>query len=178
MSACHCEIGTWETVPEGVAVKDAHVPEVYQVPPLMTQPFWTPPLEIGRVPFPDGNPPPPPPGDVPFGTYFMPVEGQLDVVPTVWNRLSVVWNLRVICDMLTWICCKKCARLYTSLDIVKVPNLIQCSVFTLDDGVDSSRSPKSSIDCCSGVCGSIGRNNPSSRKELMGAQLAKFSQYR
>lgn len=76
--------------------------------------------------------------------------------------------------MCTWIRCKKCARLYTPLDIVEVPNLIQCSVSTLDDGVDSSRSPKSCIDCRSSVCGSVRRNNSGSLEELMGARSAKF----
>lgn len=83
--------------------------------------------------------------------------------------------MRCVC---TWIRGEKSARLYTSLDIIKIPNLIQCSVLTLNYGVDSSGSPKSCIDCSSSVCGTIGRDNPSSREELLlGAQLANFSQY-
>lgn len=75
----------------------------------------------------------------------------------------------------TWIRGEKGARLYTSLDIVKIPNLIQCSILTLNDGVDSSGGSKGCIDCSSSVCGSIRRDNPSSREELLGAQLFRKS---
>lgn len=40
--------------PDAVAVNDAHVPVVYQVPPLITHPFWTPLVVIERVPLPVG----------------------------------------------------------------------------------------------------------------------------
>lgn len=77
----------------------------------------------------------------------------------------------------TWIRGEKGARLYTSLDIVKIPNLIQFSVLTLNDGVDSSGGSKSCIDCGSSVCGGSRRDNPSGRKELLGAQLFRKSSY-
>lgn len=73
----------------------------------------------------------------------------------------------------TWISCEKGARLYTSLDIVKVPNLIQFSVLTLNNGVDSSGGSKSCTDCSSSVCGGSRRDNPSGREELLDAQLFK-----
>lgn len=58
----------------------AHVPVVYQVPPLITHPFCTPPVVTERVPLPDGegegaDPPA-------FGRYFIPVAGQSDFEPS------------------------------------------------------------------------------------------------
>lgn len=70
---------------DAVAVNDAHVPVVYQVPPLITHPFWTPLVVIERVPLPAGAPgegggwgvdPPV------FGRYFIPVAGQSDFEPS------------------------------------------------------------------------------------------------
>lgn len=59
----------------------AHVPVVYQAPPLITHPFCTPPVVTERVPLPDGvvgggvDPPL-------FGRYFIPVAGQSDFEPS------------------------------------------------------------------------------------------------
>ena len=76
-------------------MNDAHVPVVYQVPPLITQPFCTPPVVTERVPFPDGvlgeeggvvvvegggvDPPV-------FGRYFIPVAGQSDFEPSTETK--------------------------------------------------------------------------------------------
>ena len=81
--------------PEAVAVKPAHVPVVYQVPPLMMQPSAVPLVVTWRVPLPEkgvlpvgevpgavvvGVVPPPEPD---LGRYFTPVAGQSDLEPSV-----------------------------------------------------------------------------------------------
>ena len=83
--------------PEAVAVKVAHVPEVYQVPAEMIHPFWLPPLTTFRTPEPLKAPPgedvglepgavevevgePPPPPPLLLGRYLIPELGQLDFV--------------------------------------------------------------------------------------------------
>ena len=78
--------------PEGVAANVAHVPVVYQVPPLITQPFCTPPVVTGSVPLPDGGL-----GGVgvldgvgvdplALGRYLIPVAGQSDFDPSEGGR--------------------------------------------------------------------------------------------
>ena len=80
-------------LPEGVAVKVAQVPPMYQVPALMMQPFAVPPVETWRVPLPEkGVPVGLVPGavvvvvgevpDPDLGRYLTPVAGQSDVAPS------------------------------------------------------------------------------------------------
>ncbi len=87
--------------PEGVPVKVAHVPVVYQVPPLMTQPFCTPPVVTGSMPLPEGMPVPA--GGIaavvveggsplPFGKYLIPVAGQFDEAPTIKTKILMIVN--------------------------------------------------------------------------------------
>lgn len=84
-------------IPEVAAVNVAHVPVVYQVPPLMMQPLTLPPEVTGNVPRPakgtpgvglggavvtvdkvvEGGVPP-----EPLGRYLIPVAGQLDLAPS------------------------------------------------------------------------------------------------
>lgn len=81
-------------VPDAVAVKPAHVPPMYHVPPLMMQPFDAPPVATWRVPFPENGVPGVVVGFVPggvvvvevvepLGRYLMPVAGQLPFEPSV-----------------------------------------------------------------------------------------------
>ena len=78
--------------PEAVAVNDAQVPVVNQVPPLMIQPSWEPFVVTDRVPLPEGVP-----GvrgedggvvggegldPLPLGRYLIPVVGQSDLDPS------------------------------------------------------------------------------------------------
>jgi len=92
-------------VPEGVAVKVAHVPPMYQVPPLMIQPSVLPPYVTGRVPDPEKGVPgavvgPPPVGVVVvvvgagepplFGKYLTPVAGQFEVAPPDGSQSMVI----------------------------------------------------------------------------------------
>jgi hypothetical protein len=84
--------------PLAVTVKVAQVPEVYQVPPEMMQPFWAPPLTTLRKPEPAKLPEPVPPVEVGWaavvvavldgggvlpdlGRYLMPVLGQVELEP-------------------------------------------------------------------------------------------------
>jgi hypothetical protein len=82
--------------PLPVAVKVAHAPLVYQVPPLIIQPFCWPPLVTNRVPLPEKGLPGAPVGAGPdfvvvlggdgrlpvFGRYLIPVAGQSDLAPS------------------------------------------------------------------------------------------------
>ena len=83
-------------LPDAAAVKDAQVPVVYHVPPLMMQPLVFPPLVTGSVPRPEKGLPGVgvPVGGVPvdvtavvdggvpvFGRYFT-LAGQLDLAPS------------------------------------------------------------------------------------------------
>ena len=91
---------SWEgRIPLIVAVMEAQVPEVYQVPALMIHPVCDPPATTLTYPFPDGVPvevevgpvvlvpvaevlvvvdPP----VVPFGRYLIPEDGKVDPEPT------------------------------------------------------------------------------------------------
>lgn len=90
-----------ECIPEAVAVKEAQVPVVYHVPPLMIQPLAVPPLVTGSVPLPlkgvpgvglggalvavdnvvEGGAPP-----ETLGRYFIPVAGQSDLEPSEYSE--------------------------------------------------------------------------------------------
>lgn len=98
-----------QIVPDAAAVNVAHVPVVYQVPPLMMQPLTLPPEVTGSVPLPENGTP----GvDVgvgavvtvdkvveggvpvePLGRYLIPVAGQLDFEPS--EQLSDVYKHEV-----------------------------------------------------------------------------------
>ena len=79
-------------LPDDVAVKVAHVPVVYHVPPLMMQPLAAPEVETCRVPRPEKGVPGVPVGPVggdfvvggpeDLGGYFTPVAGQEDLEPS------------------------------------------------------------------------------------------------
>ena len=80
-------------LPDGVAVKVAQLPPIYQVPAVMMQPFDVPPVETWRVPLPEmGVPVGLVPGavvvvvgevpDPDLGRYLTPVAGQSDVAPS------------------------------------------------------------------------------------------------
>lgn len=83
-------------LPLVVAVNDAHVPLVYQVPPLMMHPFEEPPEVTCKVPFPEIVPVPVGAGEVvvvvtrvvvalevvPLGRYLIPVAGHVDFEPS------------------------------------------------------------------------------------------------
>ncbi len=58
-------------VPEAVAVKPAHVPVVYHVPPLMMQPFAWPLVETWSVPLPEKGVPGAVVGVVPGGVVVV-----------------------------------------------------------------------------------------------------------
>lgn len=76
----------------GAAVKVAHVPVVYHVPPEMMQPFVELPDVTGRVPLPENVPEVDVGavvvevvvggGEEVLGRYLMPVAGQLDLEPS------------------------------------------------------------------------------------------------
>lgn len=77
----------------------AHVPVVYQVPPLITQPFCTPPVVTERVPLPDGvlgevggleGVPPV------LGRYLIPVAGQSDLDPSEGRSSQLKKTITVI----------------------------------------------------------------------------------
>lgn len=97
--------------PAGVAVNLAHVPPMYQVPPLMIQPFVFPPYSTGRAPAPEKGSPgavvgSPPAGVVVVGVgsgaigsedvgageppllgkYWTPVAGQFEVAPPAGHQ--------------------------------------------------------------------------------------------
>ena len=89
--------------PEAAAVKVAHVPVVYQVPPLIIHPSAFPPVVTCSVPFPENGAPgvlvpvgpalvvvevvvPPP---LPLGSHFTPVAGQLDFAPSGFVGMKV-----------------------------------------------------------------------------------------
>ena len=89
-------------VPEAAAVNVAHVPVVYQVPPLIMQPFAVPPLVTWRVPLPEKGVPGlvvgvavvvvvVVVGTVPLtlGRYFTPVAGQEDLLPSGFAGMNV-----------------------------------------------------------------------------------------
>lgn len=85
--------------PEVVAVKVAHVPPMYHVPPLMMQPEGLEEVVTWRVPLPEKGVPGAVVGEVPpglvvvvvvggmgvevLGRYLMPVAGQEDLAPSV-----------------------------------------------------------------------------------------------
>lgn len=92
--------------PEAVAVKPAHVPVVYHLPPLMMQPSAWPPVETWRVPLPEKDVPGVVvgvglvPGGVvlvlvvgagglvtesALGRYLMPVAGQAPLEPSGYS---------------------------------------------------------------------------------------------
>ena len=96
-------------VPDTVAVKEAQVPPMYQVPGLMMQPFALPPELTWRVPLPEKGVPGAVVGLVPgavvvevvvvvvdkvvgaapepdLGRYLTPVAGQSDVAPSIFLR--------------------------------------------------------------------------------------------
>lgn len=95
-----------------VAVKVAQVPVVYQVPPLMIQPFCLPPLVTNRIPLPEKGAPgalvgavlalvvvPGGEGPVPvFGRYLIPVAGQLELAPAGLHLCLVQRSDRAIRD--------------------------------------------------------------------------------
>lgn len=80
-----------------MALKVAQVPVVYQVPPLMIQPFCLPPLVTDKVPLPEKDAPGALVGVAPalvvvvfgagdgrlpvLGKYLIPVAGQLELAP-------------------------------------------------------------------------------------------------
>ena len=96
-------------LPDSVAVKEAQVPPMYQVPGLMMQPFALPPELTWRVPLPEKGVPGAVVGLVPgavvlkvvdvvdkvvgeapeldLGRYLTPVAGQSDVAPSIVLRL-------------------------------------------------------------------------------------------
>lgn len=94
--------------PDAVAVNVAHVPVVYQVPPLMIQPFAVPPEVTCNVPLPENGIPGLVVGEVadvvvvavvvggvldPFGRYFT-VAGQEDLEPSGLAGMKVPdWTL-------------------------------------------------------------------------------------
>ena len=86
-------------LPEAVAVKPAHVPPMYHVPPLIIQPLLFPPDVTSSVPFPEKGVPGAGVGvpagglvvvvsvvaggvEPDFGRYFTPVAGQSDLEPS------------------------------------------------------------------------------------------------
>lgn len=84
-------------VPDAVAVKEAQVPPMYHVPPLMMQPLGEPPDVTWRVPLPEKGVPGAVVGLVPaaavvvvvgegeepdLGRYLTPVAGQADFAPS------------------------------------------------------------------------------------------------
>lgn len=98
MLASHDYVGC---IPEAVAVKEAQVPVVYHVPPLIMQPLAVPPLVTGSVPFPEKGLPGVGLGGavvavdnvveggvplVPLGRYFIPVAGQSDFEPSKHSK--------------------------------------------------------------------------------------------
>ena len=99
-------------VPEAVAVKPAHVPVVYHVPPLMMQPSALPPVDTWSVPLPEKGMPGAvvgvgvgPAGGVvvvvvvgaggvtepDLGRYLIPVAGQAPLEPSVTQRQHVLY---------------------------------------------------------------------------------------
>lgn len=99
-------------LPDTVAVKEAQVPPMYQVPGLMMQPVALPPELTWRVPLPEKGVPGAVVGLVPgavvvvevvvvdrvveapepdLGRYLTPVAGQSDVAPSISLR-SVEWT--------------------------------------------------------------------------------------
>ena len=92
--------------PEAAAVKVAHVPVVYHVPPLMIHPSAFPPVVTCNVPLPENGVPGlvvgPDPAVVvvvvgglvvPLGRYLIPVAGQEDLLPSGFVGMkSPVWT--------------------------------------------------------------------------------------
>ena len=109
------EVSVKPALPEAVAVKPAHVPVVYQVPPLMMQPIACPPMLTWSVPLPEKGSPgttvevgPLPVvvvelvpvvvggegADPDFGRYLTPDAGQSDLDPSGLVGMKVpVWML-------------------------------------------------------------------------------------
>lgn len=142
---------------DGVAVKVAQVPPMYQVPGLMMQPFGVPEVVTWRVPLPEKGVPgevvgavvvvvvvvDEVVGEVPeedLGRYLTPVAGQSDVAPSILMRISGIrWSKRL--GVLTWISRNERARLHAPRDIVEIPDFIQLiRILALNDSSDAPRS--------------------------------------
>ena len=178
-------------VPEAVAVKPAHVPVVYHVPPLMMQPSALPPVDTWSVPLPEKGVPGTvvgvgvgPGGGVvvvvvvgaggvtepDFGRYLMPVAGQAPLEPSV-TQCQLVLESRDRMVVCTWGRRNEGASLHAALHVIEIPDLIELiCVFALDNDIHTPRRLECRHDRGACVCSCRTRHDPGTRKPGIAGQ--------